>query len=621
MSKVKFAEHKRAIAVHAFGYAQSCLSDEQAASDPTRFANNNEPFLCQILSEAGVDKPDVISLSCLQLAIYHRMVVDSKKMKPIEVPQKCFTGNELNKCIEEIRTHHLDELIPLILELELLKLYKKSLDLIRNGDKHSWQEVDHLQFLLAMLRGHWGKNTLTVIKEWATFHLMEIMNDAMKNKTCLHKYKLSCVCYALLCEDHFVRFVKHGEEYSKLEILACTRLTDAPETSHVYSDLSGSHKLRADPGKLRGKYPVQGELPDGCSWVEVFQLCESIPDCVDMYNFSDPWYIKNESVINDNCYEYSDIDLDLAMIALRDHLLKVKERELKVKERGQKGVRHIQKITVQEENVSDIHSLFSQSSSSTCDDSESDDSESNDPGEYAPKFNYMEVYRSLTINFYHVKNFENTGNKDTGIMASFPKKIEFQDLATELNFVEMRVIIDESKFKQVDDVKELAKSYFSITSKGFYPDVIEDRIKHQIDDASQKVVSACRFVFAKFNNRAEEDQDRYQGILYFTNSHYGHELIKFDNETPQLLCKKCRENPKIKKAITEQCLRKAVPSMCNECKFKLQQHMMKIKDGNERQIFPYQCIGRLTLTLTANMTNYVTLNEVASIVKPINQAD
>lgn len=36
---------------------------------------------------------------------------------------------------------------------------------------------DHLQFLVTVLRGHWGKNSLDVIKEWATFHLMEMMSD------------------------------------------------------------------------------------------------------------------------------------------------------------------------------------------------------------------------------------------------------------------------------------------------------------------------------------------------------------------------------------------------------------------------------------------------------------
>ena len=60
-------------------------------------------------------------------------------------------------------------------------------------------------------------NSLGVVKEWATFHLMEVMNVVkLQDKLSLHQYKLCCMCFVLLCDDHFVRFD------GKYGIIACT---------------------------------------------------------------------------------------------------------------------------------------------------------------------------------------------------------------------------------------------------------------------------------------------------------------------------------------------------------------------------------------------------------------
>ena len=42
---------------------------------------------------------------------------------------------------------------------------------MRTGDKSTWENIDPLQFLVAVLQGHWGKNSFTDIKTWAIYHL------------------------------------------------------------------------------------------------------------------------------------------------------------------------------------------------------------------------------------------------------------------------------------------------------------------------------------------------------------------------------------------------------------------------------------------------------------------
>ena len=346
-------KYKRHTAIQAFACAKLSL---ESAHDPTVFVNDCNQNLIEIFIETTIDRGGRIPLSLLQLSMYHHVVVNSD-MHPIDISMKSVikkllsqtTIEELDRnCISEIRKHRLHELVPFILELRLLKLYDEQLDLIKTGDPSSWNDVDHLQFLLAMLRGYWGKNTLTVIREWATFHLMEMMGECDKpsddklGSDHLHKYKLCCVCYALLCEHHFVRFVEPGEIFYKFQILACTRFFDFmrfPTVSVWYDSSDDIYSITCDGYiknaksmfifkshflNTRGPYPCKGELPN--NWYNFFQNCETNDGCMNMWSDktnTTRWEIDSLHWIpppDKPKYQYNRLDFALAMVALNDYL-------------------------------------------------------------------------------------------------------------------------------------------------------------------------------------------------------------------------------------------------------------------------------------------------------------
>ena len=75
------------------------------------------------------------------------------------------TVDELSKvCSEKIKELQLHRIIPLVCEIQFIKLLKDTLKLMRTGDKSSWEKIDPLQFLIAALRGHWGKIETDIIK-------------------------------------------------------------------------------------------------------------------------------------------------------------------------------------------------------------------------------------------------------------------------------------------------------------------------------------------------------------------------------------------------------------------------------------------------------------------------
>ena len=274
--------YSKAFAKFAFGLAM-CSAP---ANDPTLFINDTDKkgLIQQLLDKCKLTRKDV-PLSCLQLAMYSPMIVDSNRAySEIDIKQvNLKSAGELDKwCRHKIREQQLHKLIPLIGEIGLLNLTKDTLKLMESGDTNLWKKIDHLQFLITALRGHWGINSFAVIKEWATFHLMEAMRELelwlmLKNKPdyveykhllvystkvswsydytwhidnlkiqlfrkevakpdhrqvrvkdqiecCIHRYKLCCMCYTLMSGDHFVRFVKPHEQYHRFGILACTKM-------------------------------------------------------------------------------------------------------------------------------------------------------------------------------------------------------------------------------------------------------------------------------------------------------------------------------------------------------------------------------------------------------------
>ena len=275
--------YSKVFAKFAFGLAM-CSAP---ANDPTLFINDidKKGLIQQLLDQCKLTRKDV-PLSCLQLAMYSPMIVGSDRAySEVDIEQvNVKSAGQLDKwCRDKIREKQLHKLIPLICEIGLLNLTKETLKLMESEDTDSWKKIDHLQFLIAVLRGHWGINSLLDIKKRATFHVMEAMRELrlwliLKNnpdyaeyehllvyptkvswsydytwhmdnlkiqlfrkvfakpdhrrvrvkdqiECCIHRYKLCCMCYTLMCGDHFVRFVKSDEKLDhQFSILTCTKV-------------------------------------------------------------------------------------------------------------------------------------------------------------------------------------------------------------------------------------------------------------------------------------------------------------------------------------------------------------------------------------------------------------
>ena len=230
---------------------------------------------------------------------------------------------------KNIQDYKLHVLIPLIYEIKFLKLFKETKTKLKSGDEKEWKNVDHLQFLVAVLRGHWGKNSLTIMTTWAKFHLAEMMKEiTLKSEdiNLCHRYKLCCICYVLLSDDHFVRFIIPGldkHDLCQYSILACTR-----EKSHEqFTDITPqSNPILV---RLSGRFPDDNELP----WTELYQNCEYIPECVELVNHQrESWNIANKIVYDgaehqEFCgFRYTRNHFRLAMGAMSDFVKQKKDK-------------------------------------------------------------------------------------------------------------------------------------------------------------------------------------------------------------------------------------------------------------------------------------------------------
>ena len=158
-----------------------------------------------------------------------------------------------------------------------------------------------------------------------------------------------------------------------------------------------------------------------------------------------------------------------------------------------------------------------------------------------------------------------------------------------------------------------------------------DILRNLMDDAFIKMsenwqtVSSCRFVFAKFNNPAVED-DEIQGILFYTDTHYGHNLI--DLARTNMLTRRCRKINcrRRRQEINEELpnlpedLRKggkflcAIKILCKACKYRMQHEVIKQMIRGERDIiFPFFKIGRLTLTYQNHELQNIALDPIIPI--------
>jgi len=368
-------------------------------------------------------------------------------------------------------------------------------------------------------------NSLKVIREWATYHMIEIYHDKHGSQW-LHKYKLCCVCYALLCEDHFIR-IKPGEP----GIYACTKLTSFENKIHITTTCT--MKKRKSDDLPCPCAPFKGtELP----WDQLFQHCESIKNSFDMIKQNN-WVIKDYPAPDTNSYTYTFLDLKLAMIALADHI---------------KNPRTSEKTAI-----------------------------------------------------HNVKTFFNEDNElltNAGVLRPFVfENMKYFVFQGDYEFVEMRVVAN----KQVKERKfnAIVQSYFSDARNDSSVLNIENEDIHEqlINQKNLRILKTCRFIFAKFNGIK-----MMQGILFYTDNHYGQNLVSNDDllQAKLSLCSNCNAILTSRTSIMNRLI-----VMCKECSCNVQKILIdKMLKGSRNPEFPYKSMGKLTLHYNQILTNIDLVN-------------
>ena len=629
--------------------------------DPTSFVNDTseDSFVHKCQKKCNLKIID-IPLSCMQFALCSPMIMDWSLLKKpamdlstlhaqikesickrlteleqlVEKLNKKIDPKESIKikldelCKEKIRGYQFHKLIPLIYEINFIKLSNETLKLIKNGDSDSWEKIDHLQFLIAVLRGHWGKNSLAVIKDCATFHLMKVMNDLklwlalkdmheyenllvystiassliddiwhtgnlkvmLSNKLqpfstkeiaksdamwdsknysvmvkdhiewCLHRYKLCCMCYVLLCDYHFVRFVEpHEHQYNKFGILACAMpLTCTTE----YSIKDITPETKGPEMSHLSKFPDDEELP----WVNLYQRCRYISDCVELLdpnNNRESWSIGNRTALGNmrDRYEYNQTDFKLAAGALSDY---VKINDI------QAQIRAIMRAIMR--NNARVPS---------------------------------DICRPIS---YYCKKFFNANVEDQFMECIDEARFQIEFTCTnDISFIESKVIYMRNRYDITDE--QLRQCY---QEEEATLHISQNELPAAFDRMynNKRAVSSCRFVFAKFNNPAAAD-DTIQGILFYTDNHYGHNLIDFTHTNEEMFigrctgtrCQEIRQQP----PDTPANYFSAIMTLCMPCKYLMQEEMIRQMNDRQRPIdFPFVKIGRLMLTYDNDHEHHLT---------------
>ena len=166
----------------------------------------------------------------------------------------------------------------------------------------------------------------------------------------------------------------------------------------------------------------------------------------------------------------------------------------------------------------------------------------------------------------------------------------------------MRVIIDnkeiekdkkDEKNEKVKKINDLLHEYANMMNVDHAH--IENRVKKQRKEYES--LFGCRFIFAQFDNAV---QATYEGTLFYTDCHYGDNLIQLlDEEMLSSLCEGCRQKAieteeKLLRTLSEANKHKICAFKSKVCYFEmLQAAFLKIR---KQQIYPFQNIGRLTLS-------------------------
>ena len=162
-----------------------------------------------------------------------------------------------------------------------------------------------------------------------------------------------------------------------------------------------------------------------------------------------------------------------------------------------------------------------------------------------------------------------------------------QKVAKRITFYEMKVILDYGYAKEKHiEVDELFKCYQNEQATR----IDKSRFKDTKDKAttSWKLVNYCRFVFAKFNNPTVKDE--ITGILFFTDNHYGHTLIEFDEQHVRKMCKDCLDKFEGKVYLR---------NLCYPCQYAMQE--ITISQARLQYMLCEQCWDKLDKSHMADL--------------------
>ena len=517
------------------------------------------------------------------------------------------TVDELSKvCSEKIEKLQLHRIITLVCEIKFIKLLKDTLKLMRTEDKSSWEKIDPLQFLIAALRGHWGQIKADIIKKWATYYLKKSMNDVKKdNPEALHQYKLCCMCFVLLFEDSFVRFVKHEKDYQQYDIIVCIK-----EENKLNDVIKTDDSPQSLPDESPTPFPSDKD-PLSC-WVDLLQHCKPIsdkddhpdwvignrygPQLVQQYNYKYAEFLLAMGALSDECQKKED--------ALRRICYHVSEFENKNdEEKGRMKCFIDDPEYIEEMDKTIVEELFIVKSE-------------------IEGLSFVET-RLLLDCSKHNKNLDKKLRRDKVNLIEQLLDLYKKDSAMWRlpDVPALGVVLDHVVNNTKTVTLHEAAGEISINTlnevigrclhQAFVTLSIEKSLRQAVEDCTDEnwhKISSCRFVFAQFE--ISNKHDEIKGILFYTDTHYGENLIDFNkeqlHELNEIKCTCYKETncyTKVTELITprpvsSKNLLKAIKALKGPCRYRMLQ--ITIKQMEHKKIFPFIKVGRLTLTYNEN---------------------